>query len=97
MKKPPFISHYLVLNDLIEGVNVREYSDNIVYMTARIENIKNDLVNQGLKFDENAKAKSRYSTYKPYVLIRSEENIRRAKELLERYRTPKVKAFLDAS
>ena len=95
MKKPPFISHYLVLRDLIQGIDVRQYSDSIHYLTSRIENIKNDLVKQGLEFDETAIAKSKYSHYKPYVLIRTEENMKRAEKLLKRYGTMNILRFLD--
>ena len=40
IKKPPFLSHYLVLRDLIDGVDVRSKNDSIFYFTSRIENIK---------------------------------------------------------
>jgi len=94
MRKPPFVSHYLVLNDLIAEVDVRKFSDNLTYLTSRIENIKLDLVNRGLLFNEEAKAQSRYSSYKPYVLIRSVENIENAKRLLSEYETEAVQEFL---
>ena len=95
MKKPPYISHYLVLRDLLNGVDVRQYSDSVHYLTSRIENIKNDLVKQGLEFDEAAIAKSKYSHYKPYILIRTEENLKRAEKLLKRYGTANVLRFFD--
>jgi len=93
-KKPNFISHYLVLKDLISGVDVRQFSDHIVYLTSRIENIKNELCNRGLLFDEYAIAYTKLSHYKPYVLIQTEANIKLAKELLEQYKTEKVSNFL---
>lgn len=95
MKKPPFVSHCLVLRDLIDGVDVRKYSDIVVYLTARIENIKVDLVKNGIQFVEDITRESKYSTYKPYILYPSEENILRAKELLKTYETEEVLLFLD--
>jgi len=97
LKKPPFTSHYLVLKDLIVGVDVRQHSDVVHYLTSRIENIKNDFVNQGLLFDEDAKEKSRYSYYKPYLLIQSRDNLDLAEQILTRYGTDKVIEFLEAS
>ncbi len=97
-KKPAYISHYLVLRDLIEGVDVRQYSDSVRYLTSRIENIKNDLVKRGLRFDDDAVAYSTYSHYKPYVLVQDSENIELAKTILESFKTEKVMQFLkDAS
>ncbi|WP_309499701.1 hypothetical protein [Sulfurovum sp.] len=96
--KPAFVSHYLVLRDLIDGVDVRQYSDSVVYLTSRIENIKNYLVKCGLRFDDDAVAYSRYSYYKPYVLMQDQENIELAKSILESFKTEKVMQFLpDAS
>ncbi len=97
MKKPPYTSHYLVLNDLIKGIDVRQHSDSVFYLCGRIENIKNDLVKEGLRFDEEAIAYSKYSHYKPYILKTNKENIKHAEELLKRYATPQVLAFLDES
>jgi len=94
-KKPKYISHYLVLKDLIDGIDVRQHSDVVHYLTSRIENIKLDFVNQGLLFDEEAKEKSRYSYYKPYLLIQSNENIGRAKEMLKNYATDEIISFLE--
>ncbi len=95
MKKPAFVSHYLVTRDLIDGVDVRQYSDNIVYLTARIENVKCDLVKEGLRFDEEARAESRYANYKPYVLETDAANMARAEQLLKRYGTDEVLQFLE--
>lgn len=98
MGKPNFISHYLVLRDLINGIDVRQYSDSVVYLTSRIENIKNDLVKRGLRFDDNAVAYSRYSYYKPYVLMQDQQNMELAKDILESFKTDKVMQFTqDAS
>jgi len=43
----------------------------------------------------SAIAKSKYSHYKPYVLIRTEENLKRAEKLLKQYGTMNVLRFLD--
>ncbi len=96
MKKPPFTSHYLVLKDLIDGIDVRTYSDVVVYLTARIENIKSDLVKEGIEFIEDITKESKYSTYKPYILYPSIENIQRAKKLLEQYETEAILEFLSS-
>ena len=98
MRKPAYVSHYLVLRDLIEGIDVRQYSDSIVYLTSRIENIKNDLKNKdGLRFDEDARAESKYAHYKQYVLERDAANMALAEQLLKRYGTDKVLRFLEGA
>ena len=94
MGKPNFISRYLVLRDLIRGENVRQYNDNIVYLTSRIENVKLELKEAGLRFDEKATTFGTYASYKPYILIDDTDNMKRAEALLEEYNTPKIKAFL---
>ena len=95
--KPPFISHYLILIDLLAGKDVRMYSDSIYYLTSRIENIKLDLVKQGLEFIEDVKKETSYSYYKPYILVPSDDNIKKAKELMARYGTKEVLEFLEIS
>ncbi|MGW8168860.1 MAG: hypothetical protein ACWGHH_02530 [Sulfurovaceae bacterium] len=95
--KPRFVSHYLVLADLLAGKDVRMYSDTVFYLAARIENIKLDLVKQGLEFIEDIKKETSYSYYKPYILVPSDENIKKAKELMARYGTKEVLDFLDNS
>lgn len=95
MRKPNFVSHYLVLSDLLNDVDVREKSDIIFYLTARIENIKLDLVKQGIMFIEDASKESRYSHYKPYILVNTDDNINRAKKLLESYASDEVLSFLE--
>lgn len=95
MKKPSYLSHYLILKDLIDGVDVRQHSDTVVYLTARIENIKVDLVKNGIEFIEDITRTSRYSTYKPYILYPSLENINKAKKLLEQYTTDDILKFLE--
>lgn len=95
MKKPPLVSHYLILRDLINGIDVRTYSDIVIYLTSRIENIKVDLVKNGIQFIEDITRESKYSTYKPYILYPSEENIQKAKKLLKTYETKEVLLFLE--
>jgi len=95
VKKPPYVSHYLVLRDLIDGIDVRTHSDMIVYLTARIENIKGDLVKQGIEFIEDISRESKYSNYKPYILLPTKDNINRAEEVLIRYATSDVLSFLE--
>lgn len=95
MGKPKFVSHYLVLKDLLDGVDVREKSDIIFYLTARIENIKCDLVKNGISFIEDASKESRYSHYKLYILVNTDDNINRAKKLLESYASDEVLSFLE--
>ncbi len=92
--KPSFLSHYLVLKDLINGIDVRKHPDTIYYNTSRIENIKNDLSNKGILFDEDAKAQSRFSYYKPYIIIRTKDNLELANVILKQYATKKVLEFL---
>ena len=95
IKKPPFLSHYLVLRDLIDGIDPRSKNDNIFYFTSRVENIKLYLKEIGLQFDENAKAYSTFSDYKPYVLIQNELNIKRAYEILDRFESKEILEFIE--
>lgn len=95
MKKPPYVSHYLVLSDLLENIDVRKFSDTIVYMTSRIENVKMDIAKQGVNFIEDVSRESRYSHYKPYILVPTADNLNRAKELQKRYATEDVLYFLE--
>ena len=95
MKKPRNISHYLVLKDLLNNIDVRQYSDMIVYLTARIENIKMDLVKLGIEFIDDVSRESRYSYYKPYILQPTADNLSKAKKLLESYATDEVLSFLE--
>ncbi len=96
MKKPPYVSHYLVLKDLLDGVDVRQHSDVVVYLTSRIENIKLDITKYGVEFIEDISKESRYAHYKPYILLPTADNINRAKELLEKYGTDEVLEFLES-
>jgi hypothetical protein len=95
MKKPKGLSHYLVLKDLIRGVDVREKSDSIFYMTSRIENIKCDLNKQGLNFIEDIRKDTTFSNYKPYILTPSKNNIQKAEDLMQIYATDDVLKFLE--
>ncbi len=95
MSKPNFVSHYLVLRDLLRNIDVRAKSDIIFYLTSRIENIKVDLVKQGVLFIEDASKESTYSYYKPYILVATTDNLNRAKELLESYASDNVLSFLE--
>lgn len=95
MKKPSYVSHYLVLKDLLQNIDVRIHSDVIVYFTSRIENIKVDLVKSGIKFIEDVSKESRYSHYKPYILYPTKENLDNAEKLLKRYETDEVLSFLE--
>lgn len=94
MKKPHFISQYLVLKDLIHKIDVRRFNDSIVYLVSRIENIKLWLKSRGIDFVEDAKNSSRFANYKPYILVDSSENMKRAEELLEELETPQILAFI---
>ena len=95
MRKPKHISHFLVLKDLLDGVDVRAKNDVIFYYTSRIENIKNDFVKQGIEFIENISKESTYSTYKPYVLVNTSENLKKAEEVLKQLVTDDILAFLE--
>jgi hypothetical protein len=83
-----------VLKDLLDNIDVRQQSDIIVYLTSRIENIKVDLVKNGIEFVDDIVRESRYSTYKPYILLPTQKNINKAKKLLDRYATRDVMQFI---
>lgn len=93
--KPPYTSHYLVLKDLINGIDVRDKVDVIHYLCARIENIKSDLVKEGIEFIEDVLKETQYSHYKLYILVPTKENLSRAEKLLKRYATDDVLKFLN--
>jgi hypothetical protein len=95
MKKPKHISHYLVLRDLIKGIDVRERSDVLFYLTSRIENIKCDLNKQGIDFIEDITKETTFSHYKPYILTPSKNNIQKAEDLMQIYATDDVLNFLE--
>ncbi len=93
-KKPINVSKYLVLKDLINGVDVRSKVDFIHYLTSRIENVKCDLANEGLEFQESVLSYTSYSHYKPYLLVPSVGNIKKAEQLLKKYETKEILEFL---
>lgn len=93
-KKPNFTAHYLVLVDLLEFIDVRAKVGFIHYLTTRIENIKHSLKKMGLRFKEDAKVYTKYSWYKPYILVDDEENMKLARSLLGKYGTDEVRKFL---
>jgi hypothetical protein len=95
MKKPPFVSHYLVLS-LIDGKDVREKNDVIYYLTSRIENIKLDLTKEGLVFIEDITKETKHAHYKPYILVPTKDNLSKAEALLKRYATDDVLEFLES-
>jgi hypothetical protein len=96
IKKPPYVSHYLVLSDLLSGADVRAKSDVVHYLTSRIENLKTELQNTyGLQFIDGVTKDSTYSYYKPYILEPTPENINKAKELLKKFSTNEVLVFLE--
>lgn len=93
MKKPPYISHYLVLRDLLNGVNVKNVPS-IHYLCSSIRNIKYDIKKEDIEFLENKYMETTYSHYKLYLLVPTEENIKKSKSLLKKYATKEVIAFL---
>ncbi|KAB7889733.1 hypothetical protein [Poseidonibacter ostreae] len=95
MKKPKGVSHYLVLKDLIKGVDVRAKSDSVFYLTSRIENVKCELNKQGLDFIEDVTKETTFSHYKPYILTPSSRNIKKAEDLIQIYATDDVLDFLE--
>lgn len=97
MKKPAYVSHYLVLRDLIDRVDVRQFNDSVHYLCSRIENVKRALVKAGVRFDEKARAESKYAHYKQYVLERDAANMALAEQLLKRYGTDEVLRFLEGT
>lgn len=95
MKKPPYITHYLFLRDLIALDEVCSLEDKKIYLTSRLSNTKLDLKERGLEFVEDIEYNnSKYATYKPYKLLQTKENLERAKKVLASYETPKVLEFV---
>lgn len=97
MRKPPFISHYLLLRDLLDGVDVRQKDERGNYLTSRLANIKLDLTREGIEFEDGVTSKSKYSYFKEYKLIQTPSNLQRAKEVLTKYETKAIKDFLALS
>lgn len=84
MRKPTHLSHYLIVTALINGERVTT-ADSQAFYTSRIENIISEFRSEGISFQEDVKENSRFSWYKPYVLVQTKENFERAKELQDRY------------
>jgi hypothetical protein len=71
MRKPKHISHYLIITSLINEEPVST-KDSQMFYTARIENIITEFRDAGILFQEDAKAISKYSWYKPYLLVQTD-------------------------
>lgn len=84
MKKPKYLSHYLIITALINDEPVST-ADSQIFYTARIENIISEFRDEGILFQEDAKATSKYSWYKPYILVQSDENLLNAIALQNSY------------
>lgn len=95
MRKPKHLSHYLIITALINDERVST-ADSKIFYTSRIENIITEFRDAGILFQEDAKALSQYSWYKPYKLVQTEENLLRAIELQNRYKI-NVDEFKNAS
>jgi hypothetical protein len=95
MRKPKHLSHYLIITALINDERVST-ADSKIFYTSRIENIITEFRDAGVLFQEDAKALSQYSWYKPYKLVQTEENLLRAIELQNRYKI-NVDEFKNAS
>lgn len=95
MRKPKHLSHYLIITALINDERVST-ADSQIFYTSRIENIITEFRDAGILFQEDAKAVSQYSWYKPYILVQTDENILRAIELQNSYKVS-VDSFKNAS
>jgi hypothetical protein len=95
MKKPKHLSHYLIITALINDEPVST-ADSQVFYTSRIENIITEFRDAGILFQEDAKATSKYSWYKPYILVQSDENLLNAIALQNSYKIS-VDNFKNAS
>lgn len=85
MRKPIHLSHYLIITALINDEPVST-ADSQVFYTSRIENIITEFRDAGILFQEDAKATSKYSWYKPYILVQSDENLLNAIALQNQYK-----------
>jgi hypothetical protein len=61
-------------------------ADSQVFYTARIENIITEFRDAGILFQEDAKATSKYSWYKPYILVLTDDNLLNAIALQNQYK-----------
>jgi hypothetical protein len=88
MSKLPYESHYLAITALVEGRPLNGRNGYDEFKCARMSNIISDFRHiDGLLIDEKAIARSSYSHFKPYRLIQSLENLQRAKEIQEKYKS----------
>ena len=95
MRKPKHLSHYLIITALINDEPVST-ADSQMFYTARIENIITEFRDAGILFIEDAKATSKYSWYKPYKLVQTDDNLLRAIELQNKYKIS-IDEFKNAS
>lgn len=95
MRKPVHLSHYLIITSLINEEPVST-KDSQVFYTSRIENIITEFRDAGILFQEDAKATSKYSWYKPYKLVQTDENLLNAIALQNSYKIS-VDNFKNAS
>lgn len=96
MKKPPYLSHLLIGEALLEKRPVSTSLGVDQFFVRRVENIISEYRKAGVLFDEQATEESRYSWYKPYRLIETPENIERVKNLVAYFRS-KVDSFIEKS
>lgn len=87
MSKLPYESHYLAITALIEGRPLNGKNGYDEFRCSRMSNIISDFRRDGLLIDEKAIARSSYSHFKPYRLIQSADNLQRAKEIQEKYKS----------
>jgi hypothetical protein len=95
MKKPKHLSHYLIITALINDEPVST-ADSQMFYTARIENIITEFRDTGILFQEDAKATSKFSWYKPYKLVQTDQNLLNAIALQNSYKV-NVDSFKKAS
>ena len=93
-RKPVFISQYLMLKDLLDEKDPKQVNSAIVYLYARIENLKLELKERGILFDEGARIRSRYSNFKPYKLLQTSQNIEFAKRVLKEIESDSILEFI---
>lgn len=95
MKKPKHLSHYLIITALINDEPVST-ADSQMFYTARIENIITEFRDAGILFIEDTKATSKFSWYKAYKLVQTDENLLNAIALQNSYQV-NVDDFKNAS
>jgi ABC-type uncharacterized transport system ATPase subunit len=87
MRKLPYISHFLTMDALVKGEEVNGKNGYDKFMCSRISNVISDFRKDGVLIDESATEKSAYSHYKPYRLIQTKENIAKAEEVRDKYKS----------